>query len=94
MFKQHFNTLNTAKGRSEELIRKRDEALIERFIYWTETARLRYDDTIKVLSENEFFISESRVLQILRKNADKLNINNSPNKKIIKYRVIPFFKGQ
>ena len=50
-----------AKGRSEELIRKRDEALIERFIYWTETARLRYDDTIKVLSENEFFISESRV---------------------------------
>jgi len=83
-----------AKGRSEGLIRKRDEALIERFIYWTETARLRYDDTIKVLSENEFFISESRVLQILRKNADKLNINNSPKKKTIRYKVIPFFKGQ
>ena len=64
MFKQHFNTLNMAKGRSEELIRKRDEALIERFIYWTETASLRYDDTIKVLSEYEFFISESRVLPI------------------------------
>ena len=83
-----------AKGRSEELIRKRDETLIDRFIYWTETARLRYDDTIKVLSENEFFISESRVLQILRKNADKLNFNNSPKKKTIRYKVIPFFKGQ
>jgi len=83
-----------AKGRSKGLIRKRDEALIERFIYWTETARLRYDDTIKVLSENEFFISEARVLHILRKNVDKLNINNSPNKKTIRYKVIPFFKGQ
>lgn len=81
------------KGRSEELIRRRDKTLVERFIYWTETARLRYDDTIKVLSENEFFISESRVMQILRKNADKLNVNNIP-KKTIKYRVLPFFKGQ
>ena len=83
-----------AKGRSKELIRKRDEALMERFIYWTETARLRYDDTIKVLSEKEFFISEPRVLQILRKNADKFNFNNSPKKKTIRYKVIPFFKAQ
>lgn len=80
------------KGRSDELIKRRDEALIERFIYWTETARLRSDDTIKVLSENEFFISESRVLQILRKNIDKLNANSVQKKKTIKLRILPFFK--
>lgn len=81
------------KGRSDELIKRHDEALVERFIYWTETARLRFDDTIKVLSENEFFISEQRVLQILRKNKDKQSMSNIP-KKTIRYRCLPFFKGQ
>ena len=81
-------------GRSKDLIKKRDKALIERFLYWTEEARLRFDDTVKVLSENEFFITEQRVLQVLRKHENELNTNNNPSKKIIKYRVLPFFKGQ
>lgn len=56
-----------AKGRNKELISSRDLKMFERFYYWTEVRRLRYDDTIKKLSEEEFFVSESRVLQIIRR---------------------------
>lgn len=56
-----------AKGRNKELISNRDLRLFERYYYWTEIRRLRFDDTIKKLSEEEFFISESRVMQIVRR---------------------------
>lgn len=54
------------KGRNSELIKKRNMALMKRYYYWTETQRLRFDDTIRVLSEREFFISEERVMAIIR----------------------------
>lgn len=41
--------------------------MFERYYYWTEVRRLRFDDAIKKLSEEEFFISESRVLQVVRR---------------------------
>ena len=56
-----------ARGRSKELISQRDQKMFERYYYWTEVRRLRFDDTIKKLSEEEFFVSESRVLQIIRR---------------------------
>lgn len=55
------------RGRSKDLIRKRDEALCRRYYYWTETQRLRFDDALKILSEQEFFISEERIMAIIRK---------------------------
>ncbi|GHT77411.1 hypothetical protein AGMMS50262_18320 [Bacteroidia bacterium] len=55
-----------SKGRNKELIKKRDSALIERWNYWTNVQRLRFDDSLKVLSQTEFFISEERILSILR----------------------------
>ena len=55
------------KGRDKELIRLRDEALCRRYYYWTEVQRLRFDDALKVLSEREFFISEERILAIIRR---------------------------
>jgi len=54
------------KGRNKSLIEECDRRLYERFYYWTEVKRLRIDDTIKKLSEEEFFLSESRVMQIIR----------------------------
>lgn len=56
-----------SRGRSKSLIQKRDEALCRRWYYWTEERRLRFDDAVKVLSEQEFFISEQRVLAVIRK---------------------------
>ena len=55
------------KGRDKELIKLRDEALCRRYYYWTEVQRLRFDDALKVLSEREFFISEERIMGIIRR---------------------------
>lgn len=55
------------KGRDKELISARDRKLYERYYYWTEVQRLRFDDTLHILSTQEFFISESRIMQIIRK---------------------------
>ena len=55
------------KGRDTELIKKRDEALCRRYYYWTETQRLRFDDALRILSEQEFFLSEQRIMAIIRK---------------------------
>lgn len=55
------------KGRNKRLIKKRDAQVASCYYYWTEVQRLRFDDAIKQLSENEFFLSESRIIQILKK---------------------------
>lgn len=60
------------RGRNKALIARRDEMLCHRYHYWTETQRLRFDDTLKILSEEEFFLSEERILTILRANGDTL----------------------
>jgi hypothetical protein len=54
------------RGRSKILIEARDRRMFERYYYWTEVRRLRFDDTIRKLSEEEFFVSESRVMQVVR----------------------------
>ena len=54
------------KGRDLELIKKRNAALLKRYVYWAEVQRLRFDDVLTVLSEQEFFISEERILRIIR----------------------------
>ena len=56
-----------SKGRDKHLIDERDRKLFERYYYWTEVKRLRFDDTIRKLSSEEFFISEGRVMQIIRR---------------------------
>ena len=53
------------KGRNIELIRERDQKILERFIYWTEDQRLRSDDAVVILSKQEFFLSEQRIIRIL-----------------------------
>ena len=55
-----------SKGRNKNLIKKRNEALIRRYYYWTEVRRRRFDDVLKILSEEELFLSEERILSIIR----------------------------
>lgn len=55
------------KGRDKELIKLRDAALCRRYYYWIEVQRLRFDDALRVLSEREFFISEERIMAIIRR---------------------------
>ena len=54
------------RGRNKDLIARRDEMLCHRYHYWTETQRLRFDDALKILSEQEFFISEERIMAVIR----------------------------
>lgn len=56
-----------SKGRDKELIALRDEALCRRYYYWTEEKRLRFDDALCILSKQEFFISEERIMSIIRR---------------------------
>ena len=54
------------KGRNRELIERRNAQIVSRYYFWTEVQRLRFDDAVRHLSENEFFLSESRIIQILK----------------------------
>ena len=54
------------------MICKRDEVLLRRYHYWTEVQRLRFDDALRILSEQEFFISEERVMAIIRENYQRV----------------------
>ena len=55
------------RGRNKSLVAARDQRMFERYYYWTEIPRLRFDDAIRKLSEEEFFVSESRVMQVIRR---------------------------
>ncbi len=60
------------KGRNPDLISLRDQKLIERYYYWTEIRRRRFDDVLKILSVEEFFIAEKTIEDLLRINNDKI----------------------
>ena len=65
-------------GRIGRLIEKRNDKLVERFYYWTEVQRLRFDDAIRQLSENEFFLSENMIVNILRSHRPKGSVFKPP----------------
>lgn len=78
------------RGRNKELIRKRDEQLCRRYYYWTEKQRLRFDDALRILSEQEFFISEERIMAIIRRRCHELkDIDVKPVPKVKKPRLTP-----
>lgn len=79
------------KGRSKSLIEKRDEALCRRYYFWTEVQRLRFDDALKQLSENEFFLSEERIMAIIRNNCKKItDVVINPVPKVRKPRITAY----
>ena len=55
------------RKRDGRLIAKRNRKICARYYYWTEMQRLRSDDAIRQLSEEEFFLSEATILNILKR---------------------------
>ena len=55
------------RRRDNRLIEKRNKKICARYYYWTEEQRLRSDDAIRQLSEEEFFLREATILSILQK---------------------------
>ena len=58
--------------KNQKLIEQRNEALLRRYYHLTEKERLRFDDALKILSQREFFISEERVMAIIREHGNKI----------------------
>ena len=54
------------KGRSKELIARRNKALVKRFHELHNVKKLRYDDVIRKLSLEEFFIAELTIERIIK----------------------------
>lgn len=60
------------KGRNPRLIKKRNEFLIKRYYYWYEVERMRRDDVLEKLSEEEVFLDIEYISFILRQNSQLL----------------------
>lgn len=58
--------------RDRNLIEQRNDALLRRYYHLTEKERLRFDDALRLLSEREFFISEERIMAIIRDYGHKI----------------------
>lgn len=54
------------KGRDRELIELRNQKLVERFVWWYEVQKVRLDETLRILSREEFFLSEQRIWCIIQ----------------------------
>lgn len=70
-----------AKGRDKQLIRERNEALCRRYYYWTEAQSVRFDRALKILSK-EFFLSEERIMAIIRERARSIRISTRSPKSV------------
>ncbi len=60
------------RGRDKELLSRRDEKLCRRYYELTEVQNLRFDRALTLLSKDEFFISEARIMTIIRENCQRL----------------------
>ncbi len=57
--------------RNQELKRRRNIAVCKRFAYLADTLLIRFDIAVKQMSENEFFLAEKTIYDILRENRGK-----------------------
>jgi hypothetical protein len=56
--------IKAEKGRSKDLIAKRNELLVDRYFFYLKNFHFRYDHIITLLSD-EFFLSEVTIPKIL-----------------------------
>lgn len=52
---------------------KRNRLLTARYYYWTEIKRRRFDDVLRILSDNEFFVEERTISNTLVEQDDFYN---------------------
>lgn len=81
-----------AKGRDKKLIEARNKKIFERYYYWSEVQRLRFDDTIAKLAYEEFFLSDQTVLRIVKRmlmNGEKVNGQALKPSKYLGFRFQP-----
>ena len=79
--------------RHNHLLEARDQRILDRYIYWTEERRVRFDDAISILAAEEFFLSEHSIMDIvrrlLREGRQATNGTKASKPKFIGFRVKP-----
>lgn len=54
------------KGRNTDLVALRNEKILARFVYWYDIQKVRMDETLRILSEEEFFLSQRHIWRIIK----------------------------
>ena len=54
-------------------LEKRSRIMTARYYYWTEIKRRRFDDVLRILSDNEFFVEERTISNTLVEQDDFYN---------------------
>ena len=54
-----------SKGRSIDLLKKRNECIYGRFYYYSKLHKKRYEEVINLL-RNEFFLTENRIVVLIQ----------------------------
>lgn len=79
--------------RNTQRLEQRNQRILDRYIYWTEERRVRFDDAITILADDEFFLSEETIMDIIRDmlRAGKRGSNGmtATRPKFIGFRVLP-----
>lgn len=60
---------NTKKGRNERLIQKRNQQLVARFYFYSTLMSLKFSSVLELL-EDEFFLSQARITDLLAENSN------------------------
>jgi hypothetical protein len=56
-----------------ERIESRNKVLVARYYYWTEIRRRRFDDVIRILSQEEFFVEDRTICNTIGRMSDYLD---------------------
>jgi hypothetical protein len=54
-------------------IGRRNRIMVARYYYWTEIRRRRFDDVIRILSNDEFFVEYRTISNAILEHSDYLN---------------------
>ncbi|MGG5507917.1 MULTISPECIES: hypothetical protein [unclassified Myroides] len=60
---------STRKGRNEGLIQKRNQQMVARFYFYSTLMALKFSTVLELL-EQEFFLSQARITDLLAENAE------------------------
>lgn len=79
--------MKNQKGRNRDLLEKRNAKICERFTYWYGERKVRLDETLRILSEEEFFLSVRHLWRIISDRKDLLSAEAI--ERVRKPRVMP-----
>ena len=72
------------KTKNDPHVAARDRKLAERYYYWTEIQRRRFDDVLEILEWQEFFVSKQTISNVIKRQADFIKTLKEVDRKQMK----------